>query len=193
MRFIILIIIFYSCSKSGKPLPDSYIFKHDGEYISVEIPLPKEIQLFDSVFIFGCPPDSYNFMDTVNGWSIFISPTSSAASKQPNPWLRNEYEQLVFNKAMYASDERDEEFTIPIDNFISSDQSLTRSLQYHTNWRIDTINSVKYVDFNFYSHKEDGWCFIKIRKKYDVLNVVEDYKWARSFDDLKIKIVKPFR
>ena len=193
MRFFILIVLFCSCSKSGNPKPDSYIFKHDGEYISVEIPLPKNIELFDSVFIFGCPPDAYNFVDTVNEWSISISPSASAATKQSNPWLRNEYEQLIFDKAGHSSDVRNEEFTIPIDNYISSDQSLTRSLQYHTNWRIDTSTTVKFVDFNYFSHEEDGWCFIKIRKKYDTLNIVDDYKWARSFDDLRIRINKPFR
>jgi len=48
------------------------------------------------------------------------------------------------------------------------------------------------VEFIRSVENKKGWCSVSIKKEYHDLNIPKDYQWARSFDEMEMKITKDF-
>src|SRR4029079_17208151 len=84
MRIIHLLYIFSITGCSSQDLDDSKLkyFKHNGEFVSVSIPILDSLSFILIDPQHGSSSDSYIYEDTLHKYIIFISPNHSAAFKR---------------------------------------------------------------------------------------------------------------
>lgn len=185
---ILSLLLALGCQKNISFNDGTNYFVHKDEFLTVKIPIADSLKFYESDFVFMCPPDAFVYKDTVHNYTIFIMPISP--KEQANFWKRSESDQLLFQKAALRELTETKTFFVPLENFISEDSTSSSSLTYHTNWRIDSTKVLKFVEFFKYIQNKDGWCDVTIRREYRNFDIMEDYKWARSFDKMQIIITK---
>lgn len=181
---ILGLLLVISCQKNISFNDDTNYFVHEGEYLTVKIPISDSLKFYESDFVFGCPPDAYVYKDTFHNYTIFITPISP--KEQDNFWKRSESDQLKFQESALRVLTETKRLWVPLENYITEDSISGKSLTYYTNWRIDSTHVIKFVEFTKYIQNKDEWCDVTIRREYQIFDIMEDYEWARSFDRMKI-------
>jgi hypothetical protein len=184
----ILVIIGCSSEDINKANMATY-FYHDGEFQSVEIPISQEMNFVESTVWFMCTPEHISYSDTVHNQRIEISPTTQATFLNKRyEWELNEEELEEGRDRLHNHLKELNLIYLPVSKFVGKDSSSSVSLIYHTNWKIDSSRSIKYVEFIKTVQNSIGWCSVSVRKEYREINVIDDFEWADSLKNMKIII-----
>jgi hypothetical protein len=191
MQYFILIILILGCYHGDHTTESLKYFEFNGEAISVKIPVPQNIKLIEFKDTFMDDSEYYRFTDERNNYTIIIHPNRFGSVNMDKFYLRSEDEILASYRSL-CDELTPESFEVLIDTYITTDTLSRSSLRYYTNFRVDSVHTFKIVEFIRSVENKKGWCTVIIRKEYKELNIPEDYKWARSFDVMEMKITKEF-